>query len=63
MIARLGVPVLPLDHFNQSYHAAWASLYTPETFAIVARLVAPDAQLFGYSMDPAAYGIRPNPVN
>ncbi len=55
--ARLGVTTLELDHFNQSYHAPWAQLYTRETFAIVGGLVARDAQLFGYSSDPAAYGI------
>ncbi|MSO72509.1 MAG: hypothetical protein EXQ84_02710 [Rhodospirillaceae bacterium] len=56
-IARLGISTLPLDHFNQSYHAAWPGLYTTETFGIVRALVAADAQLFGYSADPATYGI------
>ncbi|MCC6912525.1 MAG: sulfotransferase family 2 domain-containing protein [Rhodospirillaceae bacterium] len=55
--AALDLETLPLDHFNQSYHAPWPSLYTPETFAIVAGLVARDAALFGYTADPAAYGI------
>jgi hypothetical protein len=57
VIARLQVPTLELDHFNQSYHAPWPSLYTRETFAIVQALVARDAELFGYSKDPMAYGI------
>ncbi|MGE4062238.1 MAG: sulfotransferase family 2 domain-containing protein [Rhodospirillaceae bacterium] len=56
--AHLGVEPLPLDHFNQSSHAPWASLYTRETFAIVGELVARDAALFGYPADPAVYGIR-----
>jgi hypothetical protein len=55
--AALDLETLPLDHFNQSHHAPWANLYTRETFAIVARLVARDAALFGYGTDPAAYGI------
>ena len=54
---RLGIATLELDHFNQSYHAAWPQLYTRETFEIVRSLVATDAQLFGYAADPAAYGI------
>ncbi len=54
---RLGVKALALDHFNQSYHAAWPSLYSRETFAAVGRLVAEDAALFGYSSDPATYGL------
>jgi hypothetical protein len=53
----LKVETLTLDHFNQSYHPAWPSLYTRETFALVGALVARDAQLFGYAQDPAAYGI------
>jgi hypothetical protein len=53
----LKVEALPLDHFNQSYHPAWAGLYTRETFAVVAGLVAKDAVLFGYPNDPDAYGI------
>ncbi|MCA0199653.1 MAG: sulfotransferase family protein [Proteobacteria bacterium] len=53
----LSLEALPLDHLNQSYHAPWASLYSPETFALVAGLVARDAALFGYPTDPAAYGI------
>ncbi len=57
-IAHLGITTLPLDHFNQSYHAAWPGLYTTETFEIVRALVAVDAQLFGYAADAAAYGIR-----
>ena len=57
LVTRLKLSALPLDHFNQSHHAPWASLYTPETFAIVERLVARDAALFGYTSDPAAYGI------
>ncbi len=56
--ARLGITTLELDHFNQSYHAPWADLYTPETFAVVGGLVARDAALFGYPADPAAYGIN-----
>ena len=56
--ARLAVDTLELDHFNQSYHAPWPSLYTRSTFEIVGALVAKDAALFGYSADPAAYGIR-----
>ena len=55
--AGLKVETLPLDHFNQSYHAPWAELYTRETFAIIAGLVGADARLFGYPEDPAAYGI------
>jgi len=54
---RLGIATLELDHFNQSYHAAWPQLYTRETFEIVRSLVATDAQLFGYAADPVAYGI------
>ncbi len=53
----LNLETLPLDHLNQSYHAPWAGLYTPETFGIVASLVERDAALFGYSADPVAYGI------
>lgn len=53
----LNLETLPLDHLNQSYHAPWSSLYTPETFDVVARLVARDAALFGYKADPAVYGI------
>lgn len=53
----LKIATLPLDHFNQSYHPVWPSLYTPETFAIVGGLVSRDAALFGYAQDPAAYGI------
>ncbi len=55
--ARLGIATLALDHFNQSYHAAWPSLYTPGTFAIVAKLVERDAELLGYPTDPSVYGI------
>ena len=55
--ARLAVDTLELDHFNQSYHAPWAQLYTRETFAIVGGLVAADAQLFGYPTAPEAYGV------
>ncbi len=57
VIGVLDLETLPLDHLNQSYHAPWASLYSPETFAIVAGLAARDAALFGYTADPAAYGI------
>ena len=53
----LGIDTLELDHFNQSYHAAWPQLYNPTTFAIVAKLVERDAALFGYPSDPSAYGI------
>ncbi len=58
VIQHLGISILPLDHFNQSYHAAWPSLYSRETFEIVGALVAPDAKLFGYGRDPELYGIR-----
>jgi hypothetical protein len=54
----LGIETLVLDHFNQSYHPPWPSLYTGSTFEIVGALVAKDAALFGYSTDAAAYGIR-----
>jgi len=53
----LGITTLELDHFNQSYHAAWPQLYTPATFAVVGRLVERDAALFGYPVEPSAYGI------
>lgn len=56
-IGALNLEALPLDHFNQSYHAPWAELYTPETFAVVAGLAQRDAVLFGYDADPAVYGI------
>jgi len=56
-VGRLQIPTLELDHFNQSYHAPWPSLYTRETFKIVHALVARDATLFGYAEDPAAYGV------
>jgi hypothetical protein len=55
--ARAGIATLELDHFNQSYHPAWPALYNRETFGIVAGLIKRDAELFGYSQDPAAYGI------
>ena len=55
--SKLGIETLPLDHFNQIYHAPWAKLYTPATFAVVGDLVRADAELFGYADDPAAYGI------
>ena len=58
VVARLAVPILPLDHFNQSYHDPWPSLYSRETFEIVGKLVAADAKLLGYANDPDAYGIR-----
>lgn len=54
---RLGIATLELDHFNQSYHPAWPGLYNPTTFAIVAKLVERDAALFGYPIEPSAYGI------
>jgi hypothetical protein len=57
VVARLGLKALSFDHLNQGFHGPWPSLYTPETFAIVGRLVARDAALFGYASDPAAYGI------
>ena len=58
LVARLlKIGTLPLDHFNQSYHPAWPSLYTRETFTAVGELVSRDAELFGYAQDPAAYGI------
>ena len=57
LVTRLAITPLPLDHFNQSYHAPWPGLYTPETFAIVGALVAADAKLFGYPEDPDIYGI------
>jgi hypothetical protein len=56
--ARLDIATLPLDHFNQSYHAAWPELYTRETFEIVHALVDQDARLFGYAAEAAAYGIK-----
>lgn len=55
--ARLEIATLELDHFNQSYHAAWPQLYNPATFAIVAKLVGRDAALFGYPSEASAYGI------
>ena len=55
--AALDLEPLPLDQFNQSFHDPWARLYTRETFAIVGELAARDVELFGYSADPAAYGI------
>ncbi len=58
-ISHLKIDTLPLDHFNQSYHSPWPSLYSPETFAIVHGLVADDAKLLGYGEDPAVYGIHP----
>jgi Sulfotransferase family len=58
VIARLAVPTLALDRFNQSYHAPWPSLYSRETFEIVGALVANDAKLLGYPSDSEAYGIR-----
>jgi hypothetical protein len=57
LTTRLDIETLELDHFNQSYHAPWPQLYSRDTFAIVAALVARDAALFGYPSDPAAYGI------
>lgn len=57
VVAHLSLETLPLDHFNQSHHAPWTTYYTRETFAIVEKLVARDADLFGYPRDPAAYGI------
>lgn len=57
VVAALNLSALPLDHFNQSHHAPWQSLYTPKTFAVVAAHVGRDADLFGYSRDPRAYGI------
>jgi hypothetical protein len=57
IVRRLAIDTLPLDHFNQSYHPAWPSLYTPETFAVVGKLVERDAALFGYAQDARAYGI------
>ena len=56
--ATLGIKTLELDRFNQSYHAPWPGLYTPDTFAIVGSLVARDAALFGYPAQAEAYGIH-----
>ena len=58
VIAHLSVSTLELDHFNQSYHAPWAQLYTRETFEMVRALVEHDAKLFGYPTDPGVYGIE-----
>ncbi len=55
---RLAVSTIGLDHFNQSYHAPWPGLCSRTTSEIVGALVAQDAALFGYSTDPADYGIR-----
>jgi hypothetical protein len=55
--ATLGLRALLLDQLNASTHAPWTGLYTRETFAIVAGLVARDAALFGYPAEPSAYGI------
>jgi hypothetical protein len=60
VVATLKLRALLLDHLNVTIHAPWASLYTPETFAIVAGLVTRDAELFGYSSDPDIYGISGN---
>jgi hypothetical protein len=57
VVGDLNLEALPLDHLNQSHHAPWVSLYSRETFAIVAALVTRDAELFGYTADPAVYGI------
>lgn len=57
VISALQLSPLLLDHLNVSTHAPWPSLYTRETFAIVAELVARDAAMFGYPAEPSAYGI------
>jgi hypothetical protein len=58
VMQRLNVQTLELDRLNQSYHAPWAQLYTRDTFAMIGKLVAKDASLFGYATDPDAYGIK-----
>lgn len=55
--ARLGLKALVLDQLNQSTHGPWTGFYTRETFAMVAEHAGRDAELFGYSSDPAAYNI------
>lgn len=54
---RLGVENAELGHSNASKHRPWPEYYTREMFETVAQMVKPDAEAFGYSADPAHYGI------
>jgi hypothetical protein len=48
---------LALDHVNSTRHKRWQDSYTPAMFEIVRDKYRRDIEAFGYSSDPADYGL------
>ncbi len=55
--ARINARGLTLEHINRTEHKPWQQSYTLRMFDAVRETHAPDIEYFGYSEDPAAYGI------
>ncbi len=55
---RIGIESISLGHANATKHGPWASYYTREMFEHERKRCAVDIATFGYSDDPAAYGIK-----
>lgn len=55
--ARINARNVILEHVNRTEHKPWQQSYTRHMFDVVREVHAPDIAYFGYSDDPAAYGI------
>jgi len=49
---------LTIEHHNRTDHAPWQDCYTREMFERVRGRAQVDIESFGYSSDPAAYGLK-----
>ncbi|MBX7198211.1 MAG: sulfotransferase family protein [Rhodospirillaceae bacterium] len=56
--ARINVRGAALEHINRTEHKPWQQSYTRRMFDIVREIHATDIAYFGYSDDPATYGIN-----
>jgi len=49
---------LAMDHHNRTDHPPWQDCYTREMFDRVRSRAQVDIESFGYSADPAHYGLK-----
>jgi hypothetical protein len=55
--AKIGVQDNPLEKINATAHKPWQTYYTPAMFDLVREMAAVDIEAFGYSPNPADYGM------
>ncbi len=55
--AKIGVQANALEKINATAHKPWQAYYTPAMFDLVREMDAADIAAFGYSPNPADYGL------